>query len=71
MSMRNYSQELNRCRELLKATYDLLNAQMQSEEVLNILETTVHYDDVDCDGECLMYDIASELVTIGCNKTTI
>ena len=42
---------------LLDATYRLLENQVESRYVLNILETTVDYDDADCDGNCLMEDI--------------
>ena len=42
---------------LLDATYRLLVKQVESRYVLNILETTVDYDDADCDGTCLMEDI--------------
>jgi hypothetical protein len=46
---------------LLKAAYDLLMKQEESSITLNLLEETVHYDEADCDGSCLMDDIASEL----------
>lgn len=65
------SEELDRCRVLLKATYDLLHKQTESPFVLNILEEIVTYDDADCDGYCLMDDIADELMIIGCDETTI
>lgn len=46
---------------LLRAAYDLLKRSDQPgyiEEAQNIL---VRYDDADCDGHCLMNDIAIEL----------
>lgn len=46
---------------LLKACVVLLSKQADSDCVLNLLEETVHYDDVDCDGYCLLDDIESEL----------
>jgi len=46
---------------LLKAAYELLKKQELSHYVLNLLEKSVHYDEADCDGYCLMEDIASEL----------
>ena len=58
------SEELDRCRVLLKATYDLLYKQIESPFVLNILEEIVTYDDTDCDGYCLMDDIVNELMII-------
>lgn len=42
---------------LLKACYNLLRKQSESHYVLNLLRETVHYDDTDCDGYCLMDDI--------------
>ena len=52
---------MNRKEVLLRAAYDLLNKQNNSGYVLNMLETTTFYDDADCDGYCLMEDIAAEL----------
>ena len=46
---------------LLKAAYDLLKQCEKSSYVLNALSTTTHYDDAECDGYCLMDDIAMEL----------
>lgn len=48
---------LDRAKTLLKATYDLLQKQQDSSIVLNILSTTVEYDDAECDGNCLQEDI--------------
>jgi hypothetical protein len=48
---------MDRKAELLKATYKLLNKQNDSSYVLNMLSETVHYDEADCDGNCLMNDI--------------
>ena len=49
-------EELSRARTLLKATHDLLEVANDTyvEDALSIL---IHYDDVDCDGYCLMEDI--------------
>jgi len=47
---------------LLKACRDLLKKQEKSHYVLNLLEETVFYDDVDCDGYCLLDDIEIELI---------
>ena len=52
---------MDRKSELLKAAYDLLKKQDDSHFVLNLLETTVYYDESECDGFCLMTDIAAEL----------
>jgi hypothetical protein len=46
---------------LLKAAFDLLKRQNECGIVLNLLEQTVFYDEADCDGYCLMQDIAIEL----------
>ena len=46
---------------LLKACYDMLQKCDQSQYVIPPMETTVFYDDADCDGHCLMDDIAIEL----------
>ena len=46
---------------LLKACYDLLQKQNESAYVLNMLEQKVHYDDTECDGDCLLEDIEAEL----------
>ena len=48
---------LERAKILLKATKDLLEKQDNSCYVLNILNQTVFYDGVDCDGSCLKDDI--------------
>ena len=46
---------------LLKAAYDLLKKCDEGPYVKNALEETAHYDDEDCDGYCLMQEIADEL----------
>lgn len=46
---------------LLKACYDMLKKCRDSHYTLSVMEETVHYDDADCDGSCLMDDIATEL----------
>ena len=50
---------------LLKACKELLNKQNESAYVLNILETTVYYDEADCDGSCLLEDIDALLFEMG------
>ena len=52
---------MNRERILLKATYDLLKQQKDSPYILDILCTTAIWDDVECDGYCLMEEIAELL----------
>ena len=49
--------ELQRARILLKAAYNLLEQQVNSGYVLNLLAQTVFYDEAECDGNCLMEDI--------------
>jgi hypothetical protein len=46
---------------LLKACRDLLKKQENSSYVLDLLSETVYYDEVDCDGNCLLEDIEIEL----------
>jgi wobble nucleotide-excising tRNase len=49
--------QLKRAKVYLKATSDLLQKQNESHYVLNLLETTVFYDEADCDGYCLKDEI--------------
>jgi len=53
--------EEDRKKVLLKAAYDLLKKCDEGPYVKNALEETVFYDDAECDGFCLMEDIAAEL----------
>lgn len=46
---------------LLKAAYDLLKKQDDCGYVLDLLSETAEYDGTQCDGYCLMEDIAIEL----------
>ena len=46
---------------LLRAAYDLLKRSTKDYYVREATSIVVHYDDADCDGYCLMDDIASEL----------
>lgn len=46
---------------LLRAAYDLLKKCDEGSYVQDALATTVFYDEADCDGFCLMTDIASLL----------
>ena len=48
----------NRERVLLRATYDILVKCHNSGYVLNALEETAQYDGAECDGCCLLDDIA-------------
>lgn len=59
------SEQENRAVTLLKAARDLLRKQHDTPYVLNMLEQTVHYDDADCDGNCLIDDINEYLEEIG------
>ena len=53
--------KIKRYETLLKAAYELLKKQEKSEYTLDLLSETVFYDESDCDGYCLMEDIAIEL----------
>ena len=57
------------CRKeiLLRAAYDLLSKANNSFYVLDPMGTTVFYDGADCDGSCLMEDIAHELGLKDCD----
>ena len=46
---------------LLKACYDMLKKCDGSGYVISPMETTVFYDGAECDGFCLIADIAQEL----------
>jgi hypothetical protein len=46
---------------LLLACYDMLKQAERDHFVRSPLEIITHYDDADCDGLCLMEDIADEL----------
>lgn len=46
---------------LLRAAYDLLKQAKEAPYVLEATNIVVYYDDADCDGNCLMEDIACEL----------
>ena len=50
-----------RAKILLKATYDLLHKQTESPYVLNMLSETAIWDGAECDGYCLMEEIAELL----------
>jgi hypothetical protein len=46
---------------LLRAAYDLLKRATESNYVLEAPSILIRYDDANCDGYCLMDDIATEL----------
>ena len=51
----------DRKKTLLKATLDILKKCYDSSFVLNVIEETAFYDNVECVGNCLMEDISDEL----------
>lgn len=51
---------------LLKAAYDILKKCDESRYVLNVLEQTATWDNAECDGLCLLEEIAEEL-GLGCD----
>lgn len=55
---------------LLKATRNLLDKQNETIYVLNMLEETVTYYGVECDGSCLIEDIDAWLELYGSEKGT-
>jgi hypothetical protein len=59
-----YTSEVERSKRkdvLLRAAYDLLMRSDQTGFVQEAKSILVRYDDADCDGNCLMDDIATEL----------
>ena len=52
---------MNRKETLLRAAYDLLKRSTQDIYVREATSILVRFDDANCDGYCLMEDIASEL----------
>lgn len=52
---------MDRKEVLLRAAYDILKRCEDSYFVISAMETCAHYDEVDCDGGCLIEDIADEL----------
>jgi hypothetical protein len=52
---------MNRKEILLRAAYDLIKRSTQESYVQAAEEINVFYDDANCDGHCLMDDIAIEL----------
>lgn len=60
-SLRDIYNGENRAETFLKACLELLEKQKNSGIVLNLLNETVHYDEADCDGYCLMDDIQAYL----------
>lgn len=51
-----------RIKYLLEQAYHLLKIQQESGIVLNLLDEIIRYDHADCDGHCLMDDIADALL---------
>ena len=51
----------NRKEVLLRAAYDLLKSSTRDHHVREATSIVVRYDDANCDGYCLMDDIAAEL----------
>lgn len=54
-------EKLNRKDVLLRAAYDLLKTTDSQHFVYEATSILVRYDDADCDGHCLMEDIAEVL----------
>lgn len=52
---------IERSKTLLNATYRLLKKCEESPFVVNVMSEEVDYDDAECDGYCLMEDIAGFL----------
>lgn len=54
-------QPVDRKTVLLKAAYDILKKVKDAPYVESAMEMTAFYDEAECDGFCLMEDIATEL----------
>lgn len=54
-------QSIDRKEVLLKAAFDIFKQQREASEVLNCLSLKADYDGTECDGGCLLEDIANEL----------
>jgi hypothetical protein len=52
---------MNRKEILLRAAYDLLKRASQDHYVREATSIVTRFDDANCDGYCLMEDIAAEL----------
>ena len=52
---------VDRKTELLRAAYDLIKSTTEDHFVRETTAVRVRYDDANCDGYCLMEDIAHEL----------
>ena len=46
---------------LLQAAYDILKQCSDSSTVLDVMSVTAYWDEAECDGYCLLDDIAVEL----------
>jgi hypothetical protein len=51
----------DRKRTLLRAAYDLLIRSIRSPRTIEATSILTRFDDANCDGYCLMEDIAAEL----------
>ena len=64
------TEQTERAKILLKAARNLLAKQKRAYFVLNLLEETVHYDEADCDGSCLLDDIDALLEDIAAEEAS-
>lgn len=46
---------------LLRAAYDILKKCNESPYTISAIEATAYWDDAECDGSCLLQEIADEL----------
>jgi hypothetical protein len=53
--------DTDRAKELLNAALLMLQQADEGPYVQDVLSMTIHYDDADCDGRCLMDDIENFL----------
>jgi hypothetical protein len=53
--------QMDRDKILLRAAYDILKKCSEAEFETSPMAITVYYDEADCDGSCLMEDIARHI----------
>ena len=58
---KEFAMDEERAKILLKAAYDLLHKQTETPYVLDMLTETAVWDGAECDGYCLLEDIAEFL----------
>lgn len=58
-------QQENRAKILLKATHEILTKCNEAAYVQNVMSVTAIWDEVECDGNCLMEEIGELIEEMG------